>query len=139
MARWKLIFSVEPRLQCDTIASGDKPMKKISDAGDLFSLTELKSFLEQEGIPCLLKNELMIGLSGEVPINESSPQLWIANDDDEPRARELLREWKTADEQPASDWGCPECHELVEGQFTSCWKCGTARPGVPQNETPQDT
>jgi hypothetical protein len=111
-------------------------MKKLSDAGDLFSLTELKSFLEQEGIPCLLKNELMIGLSGEVPINESSPQLWVANDEDEARARELLKDWRAAEEQPASTWGCPQCNELVEGQFTSCWNCGAAKPGTSQNETP---
>ena len=114
-------------------------MKKLSDAGDLFSLTQLKSVLEQEGIPCLLKNELMIGLSGEVPINESSPQLWVANDQDEPRARQLLQEWKTADQQPATAWGCPQCHELMEGQFTSCWKCGAAKPGMPQNETLEES
>jgi len=103
-------------------------MKKLSDAGDLFSLTQLKDLLEAEGIPCLLKNELMIGLSGEVPINESSPQLWIENDADESRARQLLNELKTAESQAGPSWLCENCHEVNEGQFTSCWKCGTQKP-----------
>lgn len=26
-------------------------------------------------------------------------------------------------------WQCPQCAEQVEGQFSSCWKCGTDRAG----------
>jgi len=103
-------------------------MKKLSDAGDLISLTQLKSMLEEEGIPCLIKNELMIGLSGEVPLNECSPQLWVAEDKDEPRARQLLHELKTAEREAGPSWLCEQCNEPVEGQFTSCWKCGSPRP-----------
>ena len=28
----------------------------------------------------------------------------------------------------AQPWVCPACHERVEGQFSQCWKCGTAAP-----------
>jgi len=105
-------------------------MKKLSDAGDLVSLTQLKSMLEQEGIPCLIKNELMIGLSGEVPLNECSPQLWVADDKDESRARQLMHEFRTAEIESGPGWLCENCNEAMEGQFTSCWKCGACKPGT---------
>jgi hypothetical protein len=25
-------------------------------------------------------------------------------------------------------WRCGSCEEVIEGQFQSCWKCGTPRP-----------
>jgi hypothetical protein len=27
-------------------------------------------------------------------------------------------------------WTCPQCHEGIEDQFDSCWKCGTPNPAV---------
>lgn len=105
-------------------------MKKLSDAGDLIALTELKDLLEEEGIPCMIKNEFTIGLSGEIPLNESSPELWVADASDEPRARQLIQEFRAAESQPGKSWTCPACSEWVEGQFTSCWKCGGAKPAA---------
>lgn len=31
------------------------------------------------------------------------------------------------EEQSKQLWRCPNCGELIEGQFTTCWKCGTDR------------
>jgi hypothetical protein len=35
-------------------------------------------------------------------------------------------------------WTCPKCGEKVEGQFDSCWSCGTKRDGTPPAKPPQE-
>ncbi len=28
--------------------------------------------------------------------------------------------------EPAEDWLCPKCGEILDGNFTACWNCGAA-------------
>ena len=35
-------------------------------------------------------------------------------------------------------WTCPQCREVIEGQFTACWNCQAGRPGEDEPETPAD-
>lgn len=88
----------------------------------------LKERLEQEGVPCLLKNNDLVSLIGELPMVECYPELWVIDSETWPRARLLLEAWlrESADEGP--DWTCPACHEAVEGGFEVCWNCGGPRP-----------
>jgi hypothetical protein len=84
-----------------------------------------KSLLEEAGIPSLIRNEFLSVAAGEVPFLPT--ELWILNDEDYPRAKELvdgLRDEKIEIHEP---WLCPDCGEMIEGQFTSCWKCGKER------------
>jgi hypothetical protein len=83
----------------------------------------LKVLLEEAGIPCMIRNENLAMAMGELPLSES-PELWIINDDDYPRAKELIENWQNARPEPQDPWVCPQCSETIEGQFTSCWKCG---------------
>ena len=86
----------------------------------------LKSILEKAGIPCMIRNEyLSMGL-GELAPSECSPELWILNDEDYPRAKEIVDAWRNATIENLGPWVC-RCGETVEGQFTSCWKCGRER------------
>ena len=32
---------------------------------------------------------------------------------------------------PTDTWTCPNCDELIETNFDSCWRCGTDREGTP--------
>lgn len=83
----------------------------------------LKVLLEEAGIPCMIRNENLSMAMGEIPPSES-PELWIMNDQDYPRAKELIETWRDARTETRDSWVCPRCSENVEGQFTSCWKCG---------------
>jgi hypothetical protein len=91
-------------------------------------VAQLKDVLEAEGIPCLIKNENLSGIAGEVPFAETFPELWIQNDSDLSRAASIKAEWKTPNESTGEAWICPNCNEQSGPQFTSCWKCGTAKP-----------
>jgi hypothetical protein len=48
--------------------------------------------LNQAGIRAHVFNEHASSIAGEVPPDVAQPQVWIADDDDEPRARTFLRQ-----------------------------------------------
>jgi len=81
-----------------------------------------KSLLEEAGIPCLIRNEYLSVAAGEVPF--IPPELWIVNDEDYPRAKAIVDAYRNAKIEPRDSWVCPGCGEMIEGQFTACWKCG---------------
>ena len=60
-------------------------------------LVEVESFqevLEQEGIPCMIKNQQGSSLAGEVPFAEVFPELWVINNNDYSDAQEFLEHWR---------------------------------------------
>lgn len=90
-------------------------------------IAQLKDMLENAGIACFTRNEVVAGLSPEVPLSESTPELWIRDDHQLAKALEIKRAWKASVPVGGADWVCPTCGETSEPQFSSCWKCGTAR------------
>ena len=102
-------------------------MQKLHTADDPIFIGYLRSLLEAEGIACNIRNELLIGGSGELPPNECWPEIWVLNDDDFQRATAIVdkaRQNPRIDDEP---WQCTHCHESSEAQFTACWQCGTIR------------
>ena len=87
----------------------------------------LKSILEQADIPCMIRNEYLSMAAGELPF--VPPELWILNDEDYPRAKEIVAEWQNAKTENHGAWVC-RCGETIEGQFSSCWNCGKERTVV---------
>jgi len=102
-------------------------MKKILSSPDPGEIAMLRNMLETAGIPCLMRNEITAGLAGEVPISESTPQLWIQEDQQLAEALKIKKAWQTAPPVIGNSWVCPACGETSEPQFTSCWKCGAAK------------
>src|SRR5215510_5884488 len=104
-------------------------MKKLFtfNVGENAQLGLLKDLLEKAFIPCSTRNDYLSAASGGIPFTECYPELWILNDEDYPRAEEVLDQWLAPKNQVSNSWVCPGCGETVEGQFVSCWKCGTAR------------
>lgn len=86
-----------------------------------------KDRLAQEGIACLLRNDDLVSVMGEVPFVECYPELWVLDDETWPRAKLLLEGW-LAEPTDTSFWICPGCGEEIEGQFCACWNCGCERP-----------
>jgi Putative prokaryotic signal transducing protein len=84
-----------------------------------------KSLLEEAGIPSLIRYEKLSVAAGEVPF--VPPELWILNDEDYDRAKEIVDAVQKAKIEPHDPWVCPGCGETIEGQFTSCWQCGRER------------
>lgn len=96
---------------------------------DALEIHHLKHLLEVEGIRCLVRNEMLSRLAGEVPFTECAMQLVVLRPEDEWRARRILDDWRRS--QPASGpaWTCAACAERLEAQFTACWRCGSLRAG----------
>ena len=90
-------------------------------------IERLKSALDDAGIECVIRNELTSGLFPEVPISESTPELWIAEDDLLPQAQKILADLMSAGGGEGTPWTCARCGEALDPQFTSCWKCGSTR------------
>lgn len=97
-------------------------MKKLESTESLVMINHWKNILESEGIACELRNEHLGSVLGEVPFIEVWPELWIINDLDFDRAKQLISD-DAAAESPADDWTCRYCGEENEGQFGACWNC----------------
>ena len=65
-------------------------MKKITSSDSLVTISHYKNILTTEGIPAFIKNEHLGGILGEMPFQEVWPQLWVENDLDYDRAKQLI-------------------------------------------------
>lgn len=99
-------------------------MKKLTSSESLITINHFKNVLASEGIPSRIKNEHLGSIVGEMPFVEVWPELWVTNDLDLDRARQLI-DAAIADESPHAAWQCRKCGEENEGQFAACWNCGT--------------
>ena len=102
-------------------------MKKIFSSPIVGEIPRLQNMLEGAGITCVLRNEISSGLSPEIPITESTPELWIENDDRLAEALQIKADFQTSMTVVGKAWQCQKCGEISEAQFTSCWKCGAIR------------
>ena len=90
----------------------------------------VRGFLEANGIAAIVRGEFLTGGWGELPVDLCG--VWITDDAQYERATRLLLAFLRGDaarEFQGEHWTCPECGEALEGQFTSCWRCGRARAG----------
>ena len=102
-------------------------MKKVYSSPN-FTLSSLfRNILEENGIACVMKNEHISNLGGEVPTNECWPEVWVVNDEDYGKAVEIINANSAPGNSPSENWKCPRCGENIEGQFTQCWKCGAEK------------
>lgn len=99
-------------------------MKKIFVSQNLFEVEMRKERLEEAGIPCTIKNQRSSGLAGEIPFTEVFPELWVIQDEDADRARQLLEEGLVSLPSNQDTWMCAGCGERHESQFGTCWNCG---------------
>ena len=103
-------------------------MRKIYSSHDRLLVGYLADLLQDQGIPCLVRNAYLGGASGELPPTECWPEIWVADDRDTAPATRLVQAYLTGPVEPRPPWECPACGERLEGQFTACWSCGHGRP-----------
>lgn len=106
-------------------------MKKIYIARNPVDAHLLRGVLEGEGVQAVVQGEFLWSARGEVPITgETSPSVWVVNDEDFERAMETVKEFQSLEgisDSQNEEWKCAACGETNEGQFTECWHCGTSR------------
>ncbi len=99
-------------------------MKKVTTSESIITINHYKNLLESEGIAAEIRNQHLGSIVGEMPFVEVWPELWVKNDLDYDRAKQLIDD-AVRDESPETPWRCPNCGEDNEGQFAACWNCGT--------------
>ena len=80
--------------------------------------------LQQAGFSASVQRYFLSGIAGEMPPDQCQPEVWLAIDEEEPRARALL---EALQNRPQRHWLCC-CGETVEGGFEQCWQCGADMP-----------
>lgn len=99
-------------------------MQKVYTSEDRLLVEHVKNILENENIRCVLKNTFLSSGAGELPPLECWLELWVTDDKQANQARTLIQQLLQAQQIKKKDWQCPNCGEMLEGQFTACWKCG---------------
>jgi hypothetical protein len=100
-------------------------MKRLQQAPNLALATLWTDMLCGAGVPATVQRAWASSIVGELPPDQTLPEIWLQDDDQYEHARKLLREWQHL---PNRHWACPGCHEVIEGPFDSCWNCGRAMP-----------
>ncbi|HEV7475505.1 MAG TPA: DUF2007 domain-containing protein [Pyrinomonadaceae bacterium] len=103
-------------------------MKHVFTASTMSADQEIvKGLFDEAKIPCMIRNEHLSMALGELAPSDCSPEIWIMNDEDYPRAKAIVDALRNAKVATHEAWTCPGCGEAIEGQFTSCWNCGSER------------
>lgn len=100
-------------------------MKRLTTAPNLALATLWSDLLRQAGVRTSIQRAFASSIAGELPPDQTLPELWIADGDDCDRATRLLDELR---HPVARHWLCPQCRETIEGPFDECWSCGCAMP-----------
>jgi hypothetical protein len=101
-------------------------MKRVHIAPTLLDAQLAADALSSLGIVTHILNANAAGALGEVPFMQAQPEVWVDDDTQAARAREVLAGLRNA---PLRDEKiCPQCGETNPGNFMSCWQCGGALP-----------
>ena len=102
-------------------------MRKVHTAESIVEIAHLRNLLESEGIACVVRNDRLGGIVGEIPFLECWPELWVVQTVNYLKAKSVVDEVLRAS-TPSAAWRCQGCGETIEGQFALCWSCGAAPP-----------
>lgn len=103
------------------------PAREVYIAADPVNAEIAKDMLASHGIAAHVRRQHLWGGMGQLPANVY-PGVWINDGDDYDVARRLIESFERGPMTNAAAWTCPTCGERLDGQFTTCWNCQTARP-----------
>jgi len=102
-------------------------MKRLTTAPNLALATLWADLLCGAGVPTTVQRAYASSIAGEVPPDQTLPELWVQDAEQWQEARRLLHELRNP--RPRH-WACPGCREVIDGPFEECWNCGTAMPAL---------
>ena len=97
-------------------------MKMVFTSEDIVYLHHLRNVLEAKDIECIIKNDRLVSISGEIPMGVCWPELWVVSAMHECWANELIEESKQQS-NIEDNWLCETCGEEHSSRFTDCWNC----------------
>lgn len=100
-------------------------MKRLTTAPNLALAVLWADLLSHAGVPTSVQRQYASGIAGEVPPDQTLPELWLQDADQFDAAQRLLHALR---HPPHRRWACPGCLEIIDGPFEQCWNCGVAMP-----------
>ena len=100
-------------------------MKRIYSAANLQDAHIVLGLLAHAGIEARVFNANAQGGLGEIPFTHAYPEVWVVDDADLRRARDLVQGYERAPSETGSA-RCTACGEDNPANFQLCWKCGAA-------------
>ena len=100
-------------------------MRRLTTAPNLAIATLWADMLTQGGYDASVQRAYASSIAGQIPPDQSLPEVWVMEDSQLDAARKLLHELRNT---PARHWVCPSCRERVDGPFEQCWNCGAGMP-----------
>ena len=100
-------------------------MKRLTTAPNLALATLWSDMLTHAGIASTVQRAYASSIAGELPPDQTLPEIWIMDNDLLSKARVLLDDLRQPQHR---HWYCPGCGEVVDGPFEECWNCGKAMP-----------
>jgi hypothetical protein len=97
-------------------------MYKIYSAATLPDAHLVAQLLAHAGIEARVLNENAQGGLGEIPFMHAWPEVWILEEAQADRARELIRTMERTD--TTRQTVCAACGESSPANFQLCWNCG---------------
>ncbi|MCC5881253.1 MAG: DUF2007 domain-containing protein [Halomonas sp.] len=88
-------------------------------------VSHVRNVLAAADIPVELRNMVLGGGAGELPLGECEPEVWVAPHNREHAEALIHAAMSGPGETPG--WHCPNCGETLEGVFDTCWRCGTTK------------
>jgi len=101
-------------------------LKLIHTSEDRVYLFHLKNILEAQDIECVIKNDRLSSLSGEIPMLTVWPELWVKDALKEKWAKEIITNFEKQGVEGVS-WTCENCGETHGAQFKDCWNCQSSK------------
>ena len=99
-------------------------MKRVCQAPNVMLATLWADQLRSGGIDANVQRAYASSIAGEIPPDQSLPEVWVLDDSKLAAARALLDELRRL---PWRHWVCTGCGETVDGPFEQCWNCGAMR------------
>jgi hypothetical protein len=100
-------------------------MQPLYEARDALQANLLRDHLAAHHIQAVVLGDYLSGAAGQLPA-VNFPVVWLVEDRDLPRARQLLEVFLSP-LPAAAPWTCPNCGAEVDGEFELCWQCGAPR------------
>lgn len=107
-------------------------MEKVYSTDNRFMVWHIKNILQNAGIECVVKNDLLSAAAGVLPPTECWPEVWVLNDANVAKAKSLMSDALDVSALhqnlvKGDDWLCLNCQETNESQFYHCWQCGEVK------------
>ena len=102
-------------------------MLQLYQAHDRVEAQMLKDYLREQGVETVLLGDMLSGATGELPAN-IFPTLWVLEDGDLARAKQLTEQYFNQFPVTGEPWRCEVCGETIDAGFEVCWNCSTPGP-----------